>query len=56
MRLDDVFYNSQTQPGAAGIAGTRFVHAIKTLEDTVDGLGRNARAIVCDRDLDLFLR
>ena len=46
MSLDDVFDDGEAEAGAALLARTRFVHAIKSFEDAFEGLGRNSGAII----------
>src|SRR5439155_24275736 len=51
MGLRDVLDDGQAQAGAALLPGARLVDPIKALEDAVDGLRRDSRPVVANKDL-----
>src|SRR6185295_7875410 len=53
VRLHDVFDNGKTQAGAARLAGAGAIDTIKTLENAVARVGRNAGAVIAHPHLDL---
>src|SRR5688500_15822169 len=56
MRLHDMFYDRQTESGAAEIARARFVDSIETFSEPGQILFRNSRTGVAYGDFDLRRR
>ena len=54
--LDHVVHDGKAQPGAARGAGACLVHAVKTLENMLHGLRRDACTVVLDAQLHLIAR
>src|SRR5579859_5461172 len=52
MRLHDVFDNRKPEASPSLVPGTRLIHSIKPLKNTIESLPRNARAIVPHKDLN----
>src|SRR6185295_17959120 len=56
VRLHDVFDDGESKPGAALLARARLVHAIEPFEDALGRIGRDARPVVANRNLNgLFI-
>jgi hypothetical protein len=55
MVAGDVLDDGQAEPGASGGAGAGLVGPVEALEDPIDVGGRDADALVGDRDLDELL-
>ena len=55
MVLNDVLDYCEAESRAALLARAGLVHTVEALEDSFEGLGRYARAIVLDAHLDLPL-
>src|SRR5271165_5037273 len=51
---NDMLGNCQTQTGAARLPGPGLVHAVETLEQPRQVLGRNARPEILDIEFDAF--
>jgi hypothetical protein len=52
VELHDVFDDGEAESGAAGFAGAGFIEAIEPFEDALQGIGREAGAVVLDLDVD----
>ena len=46
MRLDDVFYDRQSQAGSAGVAGATFVNPVKAVKNVIEMFVLDADTIV----------